>query len=195
MSYRAFTGVILVCVFVAGRPVAAQIEGVVTLKTALKEMLQTRGAKSLRKNEFDVDGATGKVIQKKYGIEPNRKYTVYTGLDAEKNPVAAAVIVDVEGKEGPLQLVVAMEPDSGRVIDLGFTLFGEERGKPAAKKGFLAQFIGFDKRNRFELGRDVDGVTGATMTSMSVAVGVRHAVSIFDHFILEAQGRKVEAKP
>jgi Na+-translocating ferredoxin:NAD+ oxidoreductase RnfG subunit len=139
--------------------------------------------KALRKTDLTIDESQANSINAKYGFEPNRSYTIYTGHDAEKEAVGSTVIVDIEGKEGPLQIAVAVDPDSGKVVNRAFTLFGEERGKPAAKKRFLSQFIGFDVGNRFELGKDVDAVTAATMTSTSVALGVRHAVAIFDHFI------------
>lgn len=166
-------------------PAGAQIEGVVTLKVALKEMLQGEGAKSLKKRTLSLDKTEQEAVQKKYGFAPNAKYTVYTGLDADKKAVGSAVIVDIEGKEGPLQLVVGLEHEKGSVYNLCFTVFGEERGKPAAKKTFLKQFVGFDVKKQFKLGKDVDGVSGATWTSNSVTLGIQHAVSIFNYFIHE----------
>lgn len=164
-------------------PVEAQLEGVVTLKEALKEMLQGKGAKSLKKRSLVLDKSEQEAMQKQYGFAPNATYTVYTGLDAEKAPIGSAVVVDIEGKEGPLQLVVALDHTQGAVYNLCFTVFGEERGKPAAKKTFLKQFIGFDTKNEFKLGKDVDGVSGATWTSSSVAEAIQHAVAVFDYFV------------
>ena len=107
-----------------------------------------------------------------------------------KNPVGVAVIIDVEGKEGPLQMVVAMRPGTGEVYNLGFTVFGEERGKPAANPSFLKQFIGADFEKPFILGKDVDGITGATRTSASVNRAVKEAVSIYHY--LEIQEEREE---
>lgn len=171
------------CLALAAAPAVAQIEGVSNLKDILKETLQKKGARSLKKNVFAVGEGDVKAVQAAYGFAPNPSYTVYTGLDADKGPVGSAVIVDIQGKEGPLQIVVALDPISGKVYDLGFTLFGEERGKPAAKKSFLAQFIGFSPANQFKLGKDVDAVSGATWTSNSVAEAVQHAVGAYDYFV------------
>ena len=163
----------------------AQIERVITLKQGLKVMLQQRGAKSLKKKEVKIGEQEAATLQSRYGFKPNKGYRIYTGLDADKQPIGSVVVADIEGKEGPLQLLVALEPDSGAVQNIAFTLFGEERGKPAMKKAFLGQFIGFKTGNAFKLGKDVDGITGATWTSESVVEGVKHAVSIYDHFVAQ----------
>jgi Na+-translocating ferredoxin:NAD+ oxidoreductase RnfG subunit len=178
---RLFIPILLILALLT--PATAQIEGVQNLKSVLKEVLQKKGARSLKKNILKLSAADIKDIQTQYGFKPNSSYTVYTGLDADKKPMGSAVLVDIQGKEGPLQLVVALNNETGQVYNLAFTVFGEERGKPAAKKTFMKQFIGFTKKNVFKLGKDVDGVSGATWTSTSVTQAVQHAVGIFDYFV------------
>ena len=168
----------------------AQFKEIVTLKTALKESLQKEGAKSLVKKEYVLTAAQKKEIKEAYGFEPHSKYRMYTGLDSLKNPVGVAVIIDVEGKEGPLQMVVAMRPGTGEVYNLGFTVFGEERGKPAANPSFLSQFIGADFEKPFILGKDVDGITGATRTSAAVNRGVKEAVIIHHYLVIQEEGEE-----
>ena len=185
MHYRRFAIPALLGLALAQGPAAAQMVGVSELKSVLKETLQKKGARSLKKRSLQLSEADLKAVQAKYGFAPNPSYTVYTGLDADKKPIGSAVQVSIQGKEGPLQLVVALDHTTGKIYNLAFTLFGEERGKPAAKKTFLQQFIGFDAKNQFKLGKDVDGVSGATWTSTSVTLAIQHAVGIFNYFILD----------
>ncbi len=160
--------------------VSGQMTGVVTLRDALKGMLQKKGARSLRKRAVTLTQSEQEEVAKTYGFDPNEQYVIYTGIDEDKQPIGYAVVVDIEGKEGPLQLVVAVNKDDGQVYDIGFTVFGEERGKPAMRKSFMSQFIGYNKGHSFRLGKDVIGITGATHTSSAVALGVQHGVCIVD---------------
>ncbi len=166
----------------------AQFADVVTVKAALKEALQANGAKSLVKREVVPTAEQAAEMAKLYGIEAGKKYTMYTGLTAEKKPVGTVVIVDVAGYEGPLQMIICIEPDSASVYDLGFTMFAEERGKPAKEAGYLKQYIGADVSWKYALGKDVDGITGATGTSTAVAAAVKIGTSVYDYFVTRGNG-------
>lgn len=89
-------------------------------------------------------------------------------------------------------MVIAMRPETGEVYTLGFTVFGEERGKPAASPSFLKQFVGADNKKPFVLGKDVDAVTGATSTSTAVNLAVKSAVKLYHYLVIEKNG---EVKP
>ena len=193
VAVRAVQLFLAACVLWGSAPNAdAQFEKVVTLKEALKRVLQTRGAVSLSKRQYNLTEAQRSELVQLYRVHARERYLMYTGLDGEKRPVGTALIIDVQGKEGPLQLVIAVEPETGAVYDLGFTLFGEERGKPAARPSYLKQFLGADAAKPFVLGEDIEAVTGATWTSESVRDGVKLAVSLYDYLVL---GRSEEGTP
>lgn len=197
MKYRNAVMCMVVGLLVAGGtpgPARAQFAEILTLKEALKQSLQSRGAKTLLKREIVLDKDMKTDLAKLYSIEAAERYLMYTGLDKEKDPVGTAIIVDIAGKEGPLQMVVCVEPDSGRVYNLGFTLFGEERGMPVAEASYLKQYIGADASKAFVLGKDVDAISGATRTSSAVAVGVKIAVSIYDYLVIQGKGKGEDSR-
>ena len=59
------------------------------------------------------------------------------------------------------------------------TVFGEERGKPALSWSYLKQFIGKGPANSITIGKDIDGVTGASNTSRAVTSAVKKAVCVY----------------
>ncbi|MFA5141156.1 MAG: FMN-binding protein [Elusimicrobiota bacterium] len=72
-----------------------------------------------------------------------------------------------KGYGGPLRLLLAVS-ESGRILGLKLL---ESHETPAYAKGleaFLARFRGLDASGTLRLGRDLDGITGATITSKSV---------------------------
>jgi Na+-translocating ferredoxin:NAD+ oxidoreductase RnfG subunit len=149
---------------------------VTTVKDGLKEMLQKEGAAKLSKVEFTPTDPQKKAI-KTCGADASGTYTLYKGLKADGSLVGTVIVVDQAGKEGPLQLLVATKPD-GTIYDLAFTVFGEERGKPALSWNYLKQFVGKSASSPITLGKDVDGVSGASYTSHSVAAAVKKAVCV-----------------
>jgi electron transport complex protein RnfG len=147
---------------------------VVSLKEGLKVMLQDQGASGLKKLTVNISDDQAKAA----GLEMAGSYTVYNGLDADGNVIGSVVLINEQGKEGPLQLMIGLRP-GGEIYDVGFTLFGEDKGKTANSWGFLKQFIGKDTSNGFTLGKDIDGISGATWTSTSISTAVRKAVVVF----------------
>ncbi|WP_456426323.1 FMN-binding protein [Rhodocaloribacter sp.] len=175
----------LLLMLAAGIPAWAQVarkSEVVSLRSALKEMLQTEGATRLKKLTVTVDAGQARAVKKQHNVDVAGSYTVYQGLDDEGNLIGSVVIVNEAGKEGPLQVLVALRPD-GAVYDLGFTIFGEDKGKPALSWGYLKQYLGKKPGDPIILGRDIDGVSGATWTSTSVAAAVKTAVLVYDAFV------------
>lgn len=174
-----FAALLFAGVFSADAQVAKKNE-VISLRDGLKEMLQGHGAVSLKKVTVTPDEQQ-LAEMKQRGVEASGSYTVYQGLDGDGALVGTVFIVDEEGKEGPLQVLVAMNTE-GDVYDTGFTVFGEDKGKPAMSWQFLKQFIGKKKDDNITVGKDIDGVSGATWTSTSVALAIKRAVVLNDVF-------------
>lgn len=184
--FKAVFSLTLVLVFTASAVQAqtvAKMQDVVSLKVGLKEMLQNEGAKNLKKLTVAVDEAKAAEIKKKYKAEVSGNFTVFQGLNADGNVIGTVVQISEDGKEGPLQLLVAFR-ENGEVYDIGFTLFGEDKGKSASTWNYLKQFIGKTPSDDLMLGKDIDGISGATWTSESVSNAVKRATAVYGEFFL-----------
>lgn len=93
-------------------------------------------------------------------------------------PVGYAYEDTVVGKWGPIHYLVGLSPD-GVIEEVMVLDYYEIRGKPAAKRRFLKQYRGKDTGDPIRLRKDIDGVTGATITSRSLTDGVRKTVHAF----------------
>jgi Na+-translocating ferredoxin:NAD+ oxidoreductase RnfG subunit len=185
MKYTVYALVLAYVVFaMAGSGAAfsqvARKNEVISLRDGLKIMLQEHGAASLKKLTVSVDAEKAKELKSR-GVEAEGSYTVYQGLDGDGILVGSVLIINEEGKEGPLQVLVALNPE-GAVYDTGFTVFGEDKGKPAMGWQFLRQFQDKGAGDAIALGDDIDGVSGATWTSTSVVSAVNRAVHLYDAF-------------
>ena len=178
--------ILLVALFVgfnsASHAQVAKSNAPISMKDGLKEMLQANGAKSLKKLTVSASDDQAAELTRTRGVSLEGAYTVYNGIDGDGKVMGSVVQINEDGKEGPLQVLVAFKP-TGEVYDIGFTVFGEDRGKPALSYPFLKQFIGKSTEETMILGKGVDGISGATWTSNSVSSAVRKAVVVYDVFV------------
>jgi len=155
-----------------------------SLRDALKVMLQEKGAAGLKKLTVNVSGEQSSGLMDSYSVDTEGSYTVYNGTTSDGGIMGTVLVVNQAGKEGPLQVLVAIDPD-GSVYDVGFTVFGEDKGKPAMRWTYLKQFIGATADQAVKVGDDIDGISGATWTSESVATAVKRGLAVFTEFIAD----------
>ena len=84
----------------------------------------------------------------------------------------------VKGKWGPIHYLVGLAPE-GIILQAIILDYQEIRGKPIAQKRFLNQFKRKAWNDRLVLGKDIDGITGATISSRSLTDGIRKVLCVF----------------
>lgn len=102
--------------------------------------------------------------------------SAYTAKKAGQ-PVGYAATIASQGYAGPVEVIVGMEPDFLlRGIRVGGSEFKETEGlgSKAKEPAFTDQFQG--KQPPLTLGRDIEGISGATITSTAVVEGTNQAV-------------------
>jgi len=87
----------------------------------------------------------------------------------------------VVGKWGPIHYLVGLDAQ-GTVLQVIVLDYREIRGKPVAKKRFLRQYKKKSVDDPVKLRRDIDGVTGATISSRSLTNGIRKLLFIFEEY-------------
>ena len=84
------------------------------------------------------------------------------------------------GKHGRIHYVVYLDP-KGTVLSVEVVSSSEKRGRAVAGKRFLAQYRGKAAGDPLSVGRDISGISGATISSKAVTRGVREAVMVWSH--------------
>lgn len=89
-----------------------------------------------------------------------------------------AFLDTVMGKWGTIGYLVGLntEGEVGQVVVLQYS---EVRGRPIAKNRFLKQYKGKNISDPVQLKRDINGITGATISSRSITDGIRKILHIF----------------
>ncbi|MBK7960798.1 MAG: FMN-binding protein [Bdellovibrionales bacterium] len=109
-------------------------------------------------------------------------FSFFYGKSAAGALEKACTVVPQQGKEGPMTIGICFEP-SGLVTSVTILSSEEERGKKVAEESFLKQFKGKKMSDAFQVGSDVDGVSGATWSSKAVAEALRKSSFAFKTFV------------
>ena len=138
---------VFLVLLVAAAPSPA--ETVLTLRDAVKSMRPD--AKKLSKAAYTATPEQAETIRRRTGWVPARAWTYYTARAEDGSIVGRLVMVDQEGKEGPMRLAFVMSED-GSIKDLAVAAYLEERGKPVKERFFLDQFRGKTEGDKIEIG-------------------------------------------
>jgi Na+-translocating ferredoxin:NAD+ oxidoreductase RnfG subunit len=114
--------------------------------------------------------------------QENDSVTFYFGMKDDKKTGVALVEVQ-PGKWGPVKYIVALDL-TGKVTNLAVMSYVEQRGRPIATRRFLGQFVGKTGKNAITIGKDIDAVSGATISSRATAFAVKKVVVLYDTFYL-----------
>ena len=106
------------------------------------------------------------------------------GTDAAGNNVGCAInVTNSQAFDGTLSVSVGIAPD-GTILGIAFTELNETPGKGMLcdEPAFKDQFAGINA-NALVLGTDIDGVSGATVSSSSVVSAVNAALAFYNEFL------------
>lgn len=151
----------------------------VTVEEALKSGFP--GADKIKVEKRSLTDEQKKTVIKntggKFRSSLDREYNFFIGISDEKI-TGYALKNSVQGKWGPIDHMVFLDTD-GSVRDVIVLEYKEVRGRAITKKSFLKQFIGKTAGDKIAINRDIRKVSGATVSSRSMALGIKRSVHIF----------------
>lgn len=114
----------------------------------------------------------------------------FTYYQAEKGGeiIGYAVIGRASGKVKDFTYMLCLAP-KGKIERLEILEYEEARGRGVKRKGFLGQFEGKTMADPLKLGKDIDGVTGATISCRGLTEAV-HTVLRYFWVILDLEPNK-----
>jgi uncharacterized protein with FMN-binding domain len=117
-----------------------------------------------------------KVIPTAERVEQNG--SLYIGRTADgESIVGYAAVGEAPGYAGPIKVIVGMDL-SGEILEVKIIENRESPGffRLVASTGFIDQFLEQNVKSPLQLGTDIDGISGATLSSEGIAASTRQAV-------------------
>lgn len=116
-------------------------------------------------------------------VEERTVYDFYfASKDGDRKGVA---IIDTEpGKWGPVQYCITMDI-KGTIKSVQVMSYQEQRGRPIAQSSFMNQYKNKNSNSTLTVGKDIIGVSGATISSRSATYTVKKALVIYEELFLK----------
>lgn len=177
----------IVAAFVAAAAGYASAERLVSDDKALAEMLP--GSAGMDKVAVPVTAGELAAIKKQLGGSLNadgkagadpKELVFYFGVDKTGKRTGVALLDSQPGKWGEIGFAVGLDANTGKILNMAVTTMNEKRGRPIALRSFLKQFFGKDKSAPFTVGKDVNAVSGATISTRAAAFEARRAVIVYN---------------
>lgn len=108
----------------------------------------------------------------------NQPVEVFTFFK-EGKVIGWAVALDEMGKIKPITFLVGINAQ-GKVVDVYVLEYRDMFGSEIKRKSFMKQFKGKDSHDPIKIGKDIDAVTQATISSKAAAVVVRKSLKVIE---------------
>lgn len=144
--------------------------------------------------KFEPSKAERSALKRQLGYKlPRSSYYFFV---ASSNTSSGAVvdgyafIDDVMGQHRPITFAVKLSPE-GVVLREEVMVYRESRGDEIRSPRFSKQFHGKTVRDSMRPNKDIDCISGATISSRAITVGVRRALVLFDAAITAPKALRV----
>jgi Na+-translocating ferredoxin:NAD+ oxidoreductase RnfG subunit len=108
----------------------------------------------------------------------DREIEYHVARDASGAPLGVAFALDVIGKERPISFMLGVGRE-GRIQGVEVMVYRESEGSGIRAPRFRAQFIGKTLTDPLRIGRDIQNISGATLSSRATALAARKALALF----------------
>ncbi len=121
-------------------------------------------------------------------LNQQREFTFYFAKN-QNRIISTALILDEPGKWGPIKFIVCLGP-KGEIQNTAVMKYTETRGRPAASGSFLRQFFGKTLNDRISLGDDIQGISGATISSDAACFAMKKAMVLYKILVLNQNQKR-----
>lgn len=146
-----------------------------TLESALKRLYPTASAVTVNiaLSANDVEYIESRIHESL----PTSSITVYKMVTASNQLTGYAMVVNQKGKHYPMTSLVSIAPNM-TVHDVVLLVYREDYGADVRKRRFLRQFKHKKVDDAIAVNHDITSVSGATISSYSMAASVRRVLEI-----------------
>ena len=134
-------------------------------------------ATSVKSNTVTIPDTKLQIIQRKLGLKLNNKTVImYEGFSGSKS-LGYALVLDEQGKYQPITIMTCIDSDY-KVKDVVLMVYREKIGSEVRKKRFTKQFVNKSSKDNLKVNMDINGISGATISSYSMANAVKKSIAI-----------------
>jgi Na+-translocating ferredoxin:NAD+ oxidoreductase RnfG subunit len=121
-----------------------------------------------------------RILERKVEIHTYPYLEVRAQEGADPKPIRGEIfLLDVIGQSQPITFAVGVKED-GALQDVQVMVYREPHGDEIHERRFRAQFAGKKLQDPLVVGKDIDAISGATISSNSAAYAARKGLALSD---------------
>ena len=103
----------------------------------------------------------------------------YWNISQNDTTIAYAFLDNVKGKSMPITFMVILNKD-GSIINTNVIKYREPYGGEVGNNRWLEQFNEKNEKSNYDVGKTIDGITGATISVNSLSKGIKKIVLLYN---------------
>ncbi len=124
------------------------------------------------RRHLDLGDAEVAALSKALGRRIDARSYPYIEVKNEKGLLGLIFILDVIGETQPITFAIGVTAD-GALQDVQVMVYREPQGEAIQEKRFRKQFVGKRAKDPLTLDKDIDAISGATISSRSATFAAR----------------------
>jgi Na+-translocating ferredoxin:NAD+ oxidoreductase RnfG subunit len=129
------------------------------------------------RRHLDLGDAEVAALSKALGRRVDARSYAYLEVKGEKGTVGLIFILDVIGESLPITFAIGVTAD-GALQDVQVMVYREPQGEAIQEKRFRKQFVGKRAKDPITLDKDIDAISGATISSRSATFAARKGLQL-----------------
>ena len=133
---------------------------------------------SIYMHTLKLDAELKVLVQNKVKQRFYRNELYYWNISNNDTTIAYALMDNVLGKSMPITFLVILN-NEGNILASEVIKYREAYGSEVGNKNWLAQFTHFNDTTDFKVGKNIDGISGATISVNSLSKGIQKMAVLF----------------
>ena len=125
-----------------------------------------------------LDKQVKKKVENKVKQKFYRDKLYYWNITKGDSTMAYAFLDNVIGKSMPITFLVILNIN-GNIINTNVIKYREAYGGEVGNKGWLRQFLNRDNNSSYNIGKDINGISGATISVKSMSKGIQKITTLY----------------
>ena len=132
----------------------------------------------IRMHILTLDKQIKKEVENQVKQKFYRDKLYYWTISQGDTTIAYAFLDNVIGKSMPITFMVILNID-GDIINANVIKYREAYGSEVGNKGWLQQFINLNNNSSYNIGKEIDGISGATISVKSMSKGIQKIATLY----------------
>ena len=132
----------------------------------------------IRMHILKLDNQMKKEVENQVKQKFYRDKLYYWTISQDDTTIAFAFLDNVIGKSMPITFLVILNIN-GNIINTNVIKYREAYGGEVGNKGWLQQFLYRNNNSSYNIGKDINGISGATISVKSMSKGIQKITTLY----------------